>query len=556
MARELRWVGPPGCGKTTELTRRALQAANHYGGENVMVCSLTKAAGAQVRQEIQKQGIPIPERAMGTQHSMAFAALGGPPIVGEKELVLWGEYADGEGKPYFRLTSSRPDADEAASENHWGGETLGDQCFETYQVARARMQPVEGLPELVQDFAKSWETWKEESGRCDFTDLLEWAYRDVERAPGSPGVIFADEAQDMSMLGMRLLRKWGQYAEHLVIFGDPLQNLYQWAGTDPDAFTTPDVPEGQKRILTQSYRVPRAVHATACDWIAPLQRELEAQFGKPIEYFPRDAEGEVRRLSGAHWKYPEAALHDSERYLSEGKTVMFQAACSHMLDPLIQVLRREGIPFHNPWRTKRGDWNPLARRQGTSMADRLMSFLRYSEEPPRAWSAADLWRWVEVCEAKGLVATGKKREVEALAKGSISPEAELGMEAFSDLFDTEALVAAVEASESASLTWLEERLLGTKRKAMDFPMTVTRKRGVGALREKPKVIVGTGHSLKGSEADVVYVFPDLSRSGMLEWIKPGNGRDGIRRLFYVMMTRARESLVLCGQATPDAVSLN
>ena len=38
-----------------------------------------------------------------------------------------------------------------------------------------------------------------------------------------------------------------------------------------------------------------------------------------------------------------------------------------------------------------------------------------------------------------------------------------------------------------------------------------------ALLDTPEIIIGTGHSVKGGEADVVYIFPDLSASGMRQW---------------------------------------
>jgi len=52
---------------------------------------------------------------------------------------------------------------------------------------------------------------------------------------------------------------------------------------------------------------------------------------------------------------------------------------------------------------------------------------------------------------------------------------------------------------------------------------------------------------------VVYLFPDLSHAGMIEWI--GRGSAAVRRLFYVGMTRARESLILCQPATSRSVRL-
>ena len=84
---------------------------------------------------------------------------------------------------------------------------------------------------------------------------------------------------------------------------------------------------------------------------------------------------------------------------------------------------------------------------------------------------------------------------------------------------------------------------------MQFPLAIAKKLGPLSLKMTPKVIIGTIHSVKGGEADVVYLFPDLSMAGYREWIAPGDGHDSVVSQFYVGMTRAREVLVLCPNAT-------
>lgn len=84
-------------------------------------------------------------------------------------------------------------------------------------------------------------------------------------------------------------------------------------------------------------------------------------------------------------------------------------------------------------------------------------------------------------------------------------------------------------------------------------LTVARKSAAELLKQ-PRVIVGTVHSVKGGEADCVYLFPDMSPAGYAQW---GSGRSmasgSVYRLFYVGMTRARETLVLCAPASQRAV---
>ena len=62
--------------------------------------------------------------------------------------------------------------------------------------------------------------------------------------------------------------------------------------------------------------------------------------------------------------------------------------------------------------------------------------------------------------------------------------------------------------------------------------------------------------MKGGEADVVYLFPDVSEAGMLEWIADNKRRDSVVRQFYVGMTRAKETLVVCPPASPLNVGLH
>ncbi len=68
----------------------------------------------------------------------------------------------------------------------------------------------------------------------------------------------------------------------------------------------------------------------------------------------------------------------------------------------------------------------------------------------------------------------------------------------------------------------------------------------------PRVIAGTIHSVKGAEAAVVYVLPDLSPAQWERW--QAGDRDDQLRLFYVAFTRAREEVVLVGATTGRAVS--
>ncbi len=532
---EHRVFGPPGTGKTTFLARQIRNAVNQRGAESVIVSSFTRAAAA----ELAGRDLPLDRAQIGTLHAHCYRALGFPELTA-KHVDEWN--AD---HPHLALSEGSSDLDEPGTEHKHEGP--GDEDSETYHRYRSMLRPPDLWPLHIQAFAREWEQWKNDCNFLDFTDLLEVAHQDVHEAPGKPSIGFFDEVQDFTPLQLALVRKWGVAMDYIVLAGDDDQAIYEWLGATPSAFLFPDVPAEHKRVLSQSYRVPRAIHEVAQRWIVDVaQRE-------PKDYEPRDEDGAVRENFSITWKEPEALIADAGQYLADGKSVMVLASCDYMLRPLVAVLRGEGIPFHNPYRRRRGDWNPLHPAKGISSAERLLSYLRpvvdiWGEEA-REWNPEDLRRWLDVIEAKGVLKHGAKTRLETVT--TAEPLAWLhGLEPY---FEDDAALDAIDCS----FDWFESHLKGTSEKRMAFPLAVARNLGGVKLRERPQFIVGTIHSVKGGEADVVYLFPDLSRAGMESYESGSDGEDAVRRLFYVAMTRARETLVVCeaaGQAITGLVA--
>ena len=532
---EHRVQGPPGCGKTTWLGSRVEEHA--YGGNRVMVLSLTKAAAA----EIGGRGLPIPYDALGTLHSHCYHAIGSPEIAESQEHIQGWNEDQGESKYHMSLGKNdlgeRIDGDNLEPIR---GDMIGDQLMAEYQILRARMVPLEQMPSRIQQFATEWEEWKKGNGMLDFTDLINICLQDVVSAPGNPDVIFVDEAQDMDLLEMSLIRKWGGKAGTLFIVGDPDQAIYEWRGADPSAFTANDIPLENQQVLAQSYRVPVAVHAHAVKWIERITGRT------PVEYRPRDHEGELRQVN-ANWMNPGPAVTDAERYLADGKNVMFLTTCSYMLQDLVALLRSEGIPFHNPYRRRNGAWNPLQKRRGTiSTADRVAAFLRLRENG--GWSAQDLNDWTQMTKIKGVLQANGRKNVKALQN------AEDGWVDWTDIYSV-LTNEAVEQAMKGNLEWFEENLTSARQTPARYPLAIARNQGIEHLMSVPRLTVGTIHSVKGAESDVVYLFPDISRAGMAEWTGNEAQKASVYRLFYVGMTRARETLAICQPADDRCVDL-
>lgn len=540
MPLEYRLHGPPGTGKTWTLASTWVpKAVKRFGPHRVVICSLTRSA-AKV---IAGRNTAVPKQNIGTLHALCFRALSSPEIA-EGFIEEWNQR-----EPTLQLSDERdsltdhPFSDRAAT-------SRGDDLMARAQVYRHRMIPLDQWAKQVAHFQERWQAWLDETDRMDFTGLIEWCLAKTEYAPNKPAVFIVDEAQDCSVLELSLVRKWADRANYVVLAGDGDQAIYEWRGASPKAFTGGDIPAENNYHLTKSHRVPEQVHAVASKWIG-LCGERYA-----VEYTPTDRRGSSRSIPSVTSKYPNQILDYVERSLADGRTAMILATCAFVLRPTLRKLRDEGIPFHNPYRPGSPPWNPL--RGG---AERLGAFLSPSpdfSDSPRLWTLGEMARWIELLEVrrtsfargaktrvraaiKALDIEGRKDEPVLPAEGARL----LGQEGWDEL--------QAAFADKQPLEWFADRCLRSKISLIEYGLLVTRKRGMRALSKRPQVIVGTIHSVKGGEADDVYLFPDLSVAGMKEWLRPGEGRDGIVRTFYVGMTRAKESIGLLGRCSPRAV---
>ena len=163
----------------------------------------------------------------------------------------------------------------------------------------------------------------------------------------------------------------------------------------------------------------------------------------------------------------------------------------------------------------------------------------------RPWNPAECDQWFDILASKGVLTRGAKQ----LLHDATAEERGLTDDEVVSLFEGDEFTNAFGGVLDPQLQWLENHLLPSKARSMEFPMSIYRRGGLELLQKKPQVIISSIHGVKGGEADVVYLVPDLSLSAAQQWSQYGPGRDAITRLFYVGETRARESLILVAPAT-------
>jgi len=288
--------------------------------------------------------------------------------------------------------------------------------------------------------------------------------------------------------------------------------------------------------------MPRSVHKFTEEWISQVKITEERQF------LPVEREGQVLDLP-VSWENPIAVRGEVEKYVAENKSVMVLTSCSYMLKPTIHGFMEVGLPFWNKFREKRRDWNPLSHGNMSDLittAERISRFLkpdfRSWGDKAEMWSIYDLSIFIELIKSADTLVHGGKSFAKNLpneTEGRFEPSEKDLAQVFKP-----GVVDEILLGERGMIGWLREHVLPSKEEKLDFPLLVVEKLGAKALFDDPLVTVGTIHSVKGGEADVVFLFPDVSRLGMMEWEHP-DGRDAVVRQFYVGMTRAKEILVLC-----------
>lgn len=541
---EYRIFGPPGTGKTTNLTRQIRRAVDRYGPASVLVTSFSRAAAA----ELIGRDLPIHSNKVGTLHSHCYHALGAP-LIAESCVEEWNRE-----NPHLGLTATKKQdklAGEDAAEDLIEQSKGGDQILQQLSRYRGLMIPIKDWPLALRQFEEKWTRYKRALRLLDFTDLIEQCLHDVPVAPTNPTVIFADEAQDLNRMQLTLIRKWGERANYFIVAGDDDQCIFSFTGASPDAILDPDIPDDHKIILKQSYRVPRAVHRLADELIRQVTRRQEKV------YLARPESGAVHRISTGSYKSPEYfILKSAEEHLKQGKTIMFLAACSYMLHPVVAALRKRGIPFHNPYRKSNGFWNPLRIGKKGSTASRIVALLVAHPDfgdGQRQWTCGDLALWTDSLVANGILKPGMKEKIRELDRARTA-----SMEQLEAIFEARALVTLMDAfhgDHRALLAWWRRFVTTEVRGRVQFPADVAAAWGPRALLDTPQVVVGTIHSVKGGQADVVYLFPDLSQAGDAQYQRKGAPHDSVIRTFYVGITRARETLYICQRATRLSISI-
>ena len=330
--------------------------------------------------------------------------------------------------------------------------------------------------------------YKQARNKYDMTDMIvDFNKKHYDTMP-TFDVVIIDEAQDLSWLQWKMVERVVTNAKRVYIAGDDDQAIYRWAGARPEYLMNM---EGTRIILNKSYRLSQSIHAKA----NKLIRRIEDRVDK--EWTSRDEKGQVNI-------YPVEQLQK----MKEGNWLIL-ARDRYRLDKLEEDLKIYGYYF------ERGDRTSINKR----VQEAVLAW-----EDIRKGKAIDLKR-VKAFYNYLKTGEGVAKEHKAMRSGDKEK-----------LYTFDTLSTHYGLKADRELPWFKALENIEDRKKTYVRMCLRRKENI---RRAPRIKLSTIHGSKGGEADNVMLLTDLSRKTDAEYWKQ---RDEERRVFYVGMTRARNTL--------------
>lgn len=500
-------VGPPGTGKTTQLLSFLEGEIEVLGPARVSLCTFTRDATREAIARIERQfGFEREQLPwVRTIHSIAYRLLG----LDRKNIMTskaWHEFAerysyafsDGEQREDEPYEPPRQTEDDVLRAAHDWGRVRRLSPAET-----ASRWPASLDRARFAEYVTRYEGYKAETGKLDFTDMLEEALVAGNAPPVDVAAV--DEAQDLSPLQIEVVGRWFSSCERVYVAGDDDQAIFSFAGADP-AWMIALSKAHETAVLDQSHRVPARVHQVADRIISRNRRRI------PKTYRARAEAGEVDRLQ----------LADAVASI-DGVSTFVLARNKCFLESVARDLLARWVPYV----LERGPGpNPLGSPKIVRAVATAASISRNENI-----SADDLSAFLEfVPSTGGAVKRGFKTRVKEKESGLVSPvELRENMPQVLDAMRLHGPVSVMLRRPQPEREYLQ-RLLD---------------RNAGRL-PKPHVRLTTIHGSKGREADTVVVIPDMARASFREYMGTGaEGHESENRVAYVAVTRAKRRLVLC-----------
>lgn len=485
-------LGPPGTGKTSSgLTIVDDFLKKGISPDRIAFISFTRKGAYEARDRAMAK-FKLDERSLPyfrTIHSLAFFIL----KMESREIVTFTDMLQVAKTLGISLTYQKPYED-GIPQYYF---TKGDRLFFMENLARTTLKPLKEVWEMflnddleyreLELVAETYKNFKKDNGKYDYTDLIE---RFVEyRVCPDLELLIVDEVQDLSALQWQMIHILAARSTHTYVAGDDDQAIYAWAGADVKQFI--ELP-GNRRVLSQSYRVPVSVHRIA--------EKISAQIKlrSPKDYEPTKNLGKVSTYS---------SLEQISMGIETG-TWLLLARNQYMLKFYAEYCINKGYIFESK--------HDQFIDPGIIPAIVTWESLRKGKSVP----AAEVKRMVKFMESRIKIKWGGKKVLDMVADN-----VEIDFKTLQEKFgiaDDEPWFKALNRVPLDVANYIRYALASGEK-----------------LTEKPRILISTIHGVKGGEADNVCLMTDMSAK---TYHNAHVNMDDEHRVWYVGVTRTRNKL--------------
>ena len=503
-------IAGAGTGKTRAITHRLAYAVDIGVVDPQRILALTFTARAAGEMRTRLRALGVPSVAARTFHAAALKQLMyfWPQVLGGRFPALLttktGFLGEAINRANVSATKSNSVLRDVAGEIEWA-KVIGLAPDEYIKAVDDYSRPIRISNNKVDatQIAKVYEAYeslKKQERAIDFEDVLLLTVgmleeeRDVrDRVRDQYRYFTVDEYQDVSPLQQRLLDLWLGKRDDICVVGDPAQTIYSFAGATP-AFLlnfTSKYPGAEVIRLTSGYRSTPEIINTANTILrsASLGHELDAV--------------------NDHGEKPKAQGFISEKEEAE-------ALVNFIKDDLANKIHSYDIAI-------------LARTN--AQLETFESALNAAGIENQIRNAERFFNRAEVREILKAI-----RSASVLSEGDWLSDLRDAMKPFGESEYVRAFMQLARELENEGLTSLRAFLRELEDRAeQNNPPTL------------PGVALATLHAAKGLEWKKVYL------AGVSSEILPWGSQpvDEERRLFYVGVTRAQESLVISYYGVPS-----
>ncbi len=576
-----------GTGKTRAVTYRiANLIANGVPAEAILAVTFTNKAAEEMRNRVSdlllRAGVPPGQPWLSTFHSLCARLLRREAVAAglPRDFAIYDD-DDQLAAVKLAMTKLQIEDDSLNPRTVLSRISYAKNHGQTAEQLRAEAFDQDGR--RTADIFAAYEKLLHDSKALDFDDLLLRSARLLRESTATREkwqarfqYIHVDEFQDTNRVQYELMRLLTGPKQNVCVVGDEDQSIYRWRGADVSILLSfaKDFPAERIIKLERNYRSTQKILDAACAVVANnperLGKSLKAEKdeGGNLRYFEaRDALSEGEFVAG---ELERILKDDSQQTCAVEYRMVAQSRAFE------EALRRRGIRYRLVGGFsfyKRAEVREALAYVRLSMhPEDDVSLLRVLNVPPRGIgkTTVDALRETARIDGTTLWSTIEKFVSSASPGRAVTP-----LRAFQELIRK--LRAALTSKEPADFlrTVLEESGYMDMLKDRNTPEDVTRVENleelVRAVAEsmeagetftdfldaaalvsdadqfegKPGVTLITLHSTKGLEFDHVFL------TGMEEGICPHSraiteekGIEEERRLVYVGMTRARQSLTL------------